>query len=148
MQPMTTGTEEDRKRLGRLIKAAREAKGWTHTQAADKSGEDGRRGIKRMAWIRVEQGHPARGMTYRAIENALDLEPGACDAVLEGAETLMPRMKIHDVSGQMAQGVVALIASVDELDEVSLRAILKTVTTELDRRGAERPSPGNGAAHK
>jgi len=145
---MTTGTEIDRKRLGALVRAARAAKGWTQAEAAAKSSADGRRGIKRSSWMAVEAGRSAKPMTYRAIEHVLGLEPRACDAVLEGAETLTPQMHVTDVSGAMAQGVVALVAHADELDEVTLRAILKTVTTELDRRGSERPSPGNGAAHK
>lgn len=140
---MITGTEETRRRLGDLVKEAREAEGLSHSEAADKSKENGRRGIGRNAWISVEvHGAKARPMTYRAIEYVLDWEKRSCEAVLQGGE-ITPRMKVTDVSA--AVGATTLIASVEELDDISLRALQRIVRGELDRRAEEQNK--NGESH-
>lgn len=74
--PMTPATE----RLGKAIKARREALGMTQAEAAARA----RMSMNNLS--RIERGNPARGVTYFAIEGALRWAPGTCRDVLSGGD--------------------------------------------------------------
>lgn len=75
---MGTPTQE---RLGRLIKERRESRGiYTVSEAARLSG------LSRDTWSNVEDGEPAKPVTYRKVEDTLRWTHGSCGAVLAGGD--------------------------------------------------------------
>lgn len=70
-------------RLGEMIKARREARGiYTVSEAARRSG------ISRDTWAKIENGMPAKPVTYTKIEDAIAWAHGSCGAVLAGGEPI------------------------------------------------------------
>jgi len=53
--------------LGQRLKALREDAGLSHLDVSARTKEGGRRGVSKNVVISIEQGHPARFMSFRAL---------------------------------------------------------------------------------
>ncbi|MFF9200018.1 hypothetical protein ACF09L_32905 [Streptomyces sp. NPDC014779] len=79
---MTAPSHADRLRLARHVMRRRQELGLHKSEAAQAAG------LTHTTYMRVEKGEPVRDVTYAAIETAFGLAPGACLAILEGADEL------------------------------------------------------------
>lgn len=113
---MATTDRDGRGRLARLVTQYRTKRGWHKKQAADAAE------LTITTYSRVEAALPVRDVTYRAIERAFELAPGACMAVIEGASELQP-------AGEDVEGVrIAPVAgTADEVRRVVHHQIIATL---------------------
>ncbi|MFJ8883649.1 hypothetical protein ACIRJR_09565 [Streptomyces sp. NPDC102402] len=89
---MATPDNDRQQRLADLVIQRRIQLGWHKIDAANAAE------LTITTYARVEKGLPVRDVTYAKIERALGWAPGACDAVLQGANEAQ-------LAGEVADGV-------------------------------------------
>lgn len=114
---MTTTDQEGRRRLARLIAQQRVKRGWSKARAAEAAR------LTITTYSRVEKGESVRDVTYKQIEDAFDLAPGACVAVIEGIAGALQG------AGQEVEGV--RIAAVADAADGVRRAVQHVVIATL-----------------
>ncbi|WP_329424062.1 hypothetical protein [Streptomyces sp. NBC_01268] len=113
---MTTPSPADRLRLAKLVIQRRRELGWHKVDAA-KAAE-----LTHTTYMRVEKGEPVRDVTYVKIEAAFGWAPGACAAILEGADEAQ-------LAGEVVDGV--RLAPVAGMDEKARKAVQDAVIAVL-----------------
>lgn len=92
--------EEGREALGDAVRRERERRRLSLNRAAALAG------ISHMTWINVEKAAPARGLTYRAIEEVLQWEPGSVDAILDGGDPTPTESQKDQPSGSSLDDLI------------------------------------------
>lgn len=120
--------------LAALIKRTREELGLSHDEAAERTKDGGRReGISRGSWIQAEKGEVnPRALTRRGIEFVCGWEQNSIDWFLEGGE-VTPRLQITQLPAPDPKTKV-LLATFEQLDELTLRQIQRAVDQEIRSR--------------
>lgn len=143
MTPLTPARNESLKRLAALVIQRRTALGWTKEKAAEAAG------VAYMTYDRVENGKGVQARTYGRIETALDVRPGGCAAVLNGADSLtltdgtelLVGAKISQLDTDRLDGAIrdavtsAAILTKPELTGGELQKLGDALVEELQRRG-------------
>lgn len=80
-----SATDDDRTRLGRAVKRAREALRLSIDGAAEAAR------MSPVTWSNVEQGKRVRDLTYAGIERALGWTSGSVDSILDGGAEVPSR---------------------------------------------------------
>jgi hypothetical protein len=127
-----------RTRLARLVIQRRVELGWHKADAASKAD------LTITTYMRVENGLSVRDVTYAKVERALGWAPGACNAVLEGAE-------VAQVAGDIVEGVRiaptssgdgarravhdAVMATMPDVPAGQMDKLSEAVLLELRKRG-------------
>lgn len=115
---MTTPSHADRLRLAKLVIHRRRELGWHKVDAAKAAG------LTHTTYMRVENGQAVRDVTYAGIERAFGWAPGACHAVLDGAEEA-------PLAGDVSGGArYAPAVNVDEAARKAIRDVVIAVTPE------------------
>ncbi|MDT9688151.1 hypothetical protein Q5762_07245 [Streptomyces sp. P9(2023)] len=109
---MTDPSPADRLRLAKLVIRRRQELGWHKADAAQQAD------LTHTTYMRVEKGEAVRDVTYAKIDAAFGWAPGACIAILEGAEEAQP-------AGEVEAGV--RFAPVANMDEVARKAVQDVV---------------------
>lgn len=129
-------------RLARLVAQRRVQLGWHKAEAAAASD------LTITTYMRIEKGMSVRDVTYAKLERAFDWVPGACQAILDGAEE--PQM-----AGEVIEGVRyapapaaedvrdgarlaiqdAVMATMPETPAGQMSAFTDAVLAELRKRG-------------
>lgn len=109
---MANPDHADRQRLARLVIQRRRELGLHKVDAAKLAG------LTHTTYMRVENAEPVRDVTYGKIEAAFGWAPGACAAILEGAEEAQ-------LAGDVDGGV--RYAPVAGLDEEARKAVQDVV---------------------
>ena len=100
-------------RLGKLIKERREARGiYTVIEAARQSA------VSRDTWANVENGEPAKSVTYRKIEDTLLWTRGSCGAVLAGGDPAPLMEKAPGDLDELKALREMLQAALDRIEEI------------------------------
>ncbi|EYT83982.1 hypothetical protein CF54_04220 [Streptomyces sp. Tu 6176] len=143
---MATTDHDGRLRLARLVIWHRTKLGWHKAQAAEAAE------LTITTYMRVEKGLPVRDVTYAKIDRALHLAPGACMAVIAGAEELQPAGEevegvrvapVARTSEAVVQAVQhAVIATLPDTPAAKMQELSEGVLAELQRRGIVQPSDG------
>lgn len=127
------------KRLARLVAQRRVELGWHKADAAKRAE------LTITTYSRIESGLTVRDVTYAKLERALGWAPGACLAILEGAERAQPAGEVSDgvryVPAESAedgarQAVVnAVMATLPETPAGKISEFSDAVIKELKKRG-------------
>jgi len=109
-------------RLGQLIKERREFRGiYTVNEAARQSE------ISRDTWAKVENGEPAKPVTYRKIEDTLLWAHGSCGAILAGgdpAPLLQPASPLPELDrDQLREALRRFRQAADDLEALINREL-------------------------
>jgi transcriptional regulator with XRE-family HTH domain len=133
---------DDRKRLAVVVRGRRLELGWSKQRAADEAR------ITITTYRQVEAGRSVRDTTYAGIERAFGWAPGACRAVLGGAEAAQPAGEVvegvriapvappADVEGAVRQAVqYAVIGTMPETSARQMGDLNEAVIEFLRRRG-------------
>ncbi|OKK06450.1 hypothetical protein AMK26_10560 [Streptomyces sp. CB03234] len=140
---MATTDPASRERLARLVRQRRISLGWHKAKAAEAAE------LTITTYMRVENGATVRDVTYAKIEKALGWAPGACQAVLEGAEEaqeageIVAGVRIAEVADSR-EGVRkavhnAIVATMPEVPTGTMAKFSDAVFQELQRQGIVPP---------
>lgn len=131
------------KRLAALVTQCRAARGWSKEKAAAEAG------LSYTTYTRVEEGERVQATSYMKLERGLGIAPGACRAVLDGAELLTladgselfsdvrrTPFAIDSVADGVKGGVAsAAILTTPGLTGHEINALGEQVVEELRKRG-------------
>ncbi|MGW1127497.1 hypothetical protein [Streptomyces sp. NPDC002526] len=129
-------------RLARLVAQRRVQLGWHKAEAAAASE------LTITTYMRIEKGMTVRDVTYAKLERALGWASGACQAILDGADSAQmageviegvryaPVPAAEDVRDGVRLAVQdAVMATMPETPAGQMSAFTEAVLTELRKRG-------------